>query len=72
MLQTNSLSLSSLRRGSVKVHPTPHKQAQRSQVAPPSNRSLETFCESLPADLSANKKAMINRLVALYEHGASS
>lgn len=72
MLQTNPLSLSSLRRGSVSVHPASYKQTQRSQVATPSNRSLEALCESLPADLSANKKAMINRLVALYEQGALS
>lgn len=70
MLQTNSLPLSSLRRGSVSTHSATYKKAQRSQAATPSNRSLEAFCESLPANLSANKKAMISRLVALYEQGA--
>lgn len=70
MLQTHSLALNSLHRPLLGSRPVAPKPAPRSQVVRPSQRSLEAVCESLPSDLSANKKAMINRLVALYEQGA--
>lgn len=72
MLQTHSLALNSLHRPLVGRRPAAPQPAPRSQVVQPSHRSLEALCESLPNDLSANKKAMINRLVSLYEQGALS
>lgn len=71
MLQSNHLSLRSHRHDAPGTSTLSAQFAQRSQknyvVA---NRTLEALCDSLPTNLSPNKRAMINRLVALYEQGA--
>lgn len=72
MLQTHHLSLRSLQRHASGKPATFPQAVQRSQVGAPSNRSLEALCDSLPENLSPNKRAMINRLVALYEQGVVS
>lgn len=69
MLQSNHLSLRSLHQ--VASHPSSEVtfQGQRSQSQTPA-RSLEALREALPNTLSANKRAVINRLIDLYEQGA--
>jgi len=68
MLQAN-LQLQSLDQRSPQMRPASSQQAQRSQYRTAPTMSLESVCESLPANLSANKRAVINRLVALHQQG---
>jgi len=72
MLQSNHLPLRSLQKRTSNFRSGSNPTVQRSQVVTTSSQALEALYESLPENLSANKRAMINRLVALYEQGALS
>ncbi|MDX2243603.1 MAG: hypothetical protein NW224_23230 [Leptolyngbyaceae cyanobacterium bins.302] len=70
MLQSNHLSLESLHQAASSVTTEARPSGQRSQNQVGSARSLEALRESLPANLSSNKRAIISRLIDLYEQGA--
>lgn len=70
MLQAN-FNLQLLAHHSPQARAVSPRQVQRSQSQAASPQSIESLYESLPAEISANKRAIINRLIALHEQGAS-
>lgn len=69
MLHSNQLSLRSLTQPASSPASENRSRSQRSEIPAP-NRNIEALIGSLPENLSANKRAVIDRLVALYEQGA--
>lgn len=70
MLQSNHLSLRSLRQAPSRQTSEAQLEKQRSQSQMSSMSSLDALREALPTSLSSNKRAIINRLIDLYEQGA--
>jgi ferritin-like metal-binding protein YciE len=71
MLHSNQLSLRSLTQATPSPASENRFRSQRTQTQVQSQK-IEALVGSLPENLSANKRAVIDRLVALYEQGALS